>query len=134
LLKHPAAQANIFKPLGMTSTTWEPSDLIGFLTAIVRLSTCSPETAAIATDPKDPDGYRRRAQAHIMAGDSQKAAEDFKAILKMKPDDVDAQSRLKALETRANASPTPPSSTPATSPGTSPAKAPSMAPPAASPR
>jgi hypothetical protein len=65
-----------------------------------------------------------------MAGDSQKAAEDFKAILKMKPDDVDAQSRLKALETRANASPTPPSSTPATSP----AKAPSMAPPAASPR
>jgi tetratricopeptide (TPR) repeat protein len=86
-------------------------------------------TKAIATDPKDPDGYRRRAQAHIMAGDSVKAAEDFKAILKIKPDDVDAQSRLKALETRANASPSP--ATPA--PATSPAKAPSMAPPAASP-
>jgi hypothetical protein len=61
-----------------------------------------------------------------LAGDNAKATEDFKAILKMKPDDVDAQSRLKALETRANS----PATTP---PGTSPATAPSMAPPAASP-
>jgi tetratricopeptide (TPR) repeat protein len=86
-------------------------------------------TKAIAIDPKDPDGYRHRAQAYILAGDSAKAAEDFKAILKMKPDDVDAQSRLKALETRANASPT----AMPTAPPTSPAKAPSMVPPAASP-
>jgi tetratricopeptide (TPR) repeat protein len=89
-------------------------------------------TKAIATDPKDPDGYRHRAQAYILAGDSPKAAEDFKAILKVKPDDVDAQSRLKALETRANASPSPAANAP-TVPATSPAKGPSTAPPAASP-
>jgi tetratricopeptide (TPR) repeat protein len=83
-------------------------------------------TKAIETDKKDPDGYRRRAQAYILAGDNAKAADDFKAILKIKPDDMDAQSRLKALETRANSPATP-------APGTSPAKAPSMAPPAASP-
>jgi hypothetical protein len=64
-----------------------------------------------------------------MAGDSVKAAEDFKAILKIKPDDVDAQSRLKALETRANASPAPVPPAPATPP----AKAPPVALPAASP-
>jgi predicted TPR repeat methyltransferase len=91
-------------------------------------------TKAIATDPKDPDGYRRRAQAHIMAGDSAKAAEDLKAILKIKPDDMDAQSRLKALETRTNASPTPAASVSAT-PKSSPAVPPPAAKsPAASPR
>jgi predicted TPR repeat methyltransferase len=66
-----------------------------------------------------------------MAGDSQKAADDFKAILKIKPDDMDAQSRLKALETRSN-TPAAPGSTPATA--SSPATAPSMAPPGPSPR
>ena len=86
----------------------------------------SDYTKSIETDPKDPDGYRHRAQAYIMSGDNVKAAEDFKTILKMKPDDVDAQSRLKALETRANSPTTP-------APVTSPATAPSMAPPASSP-
>ena len=84
-------------------------------------------TKAIALDPKDPEGYRRRALAHTMAGDSKAAGDDFRALLKIKPADTDAQSRLKALETRANASPTP------VAPGPPPAVAPSMAPPAASP-
>jgi hypothetical protein len=65
-----------------------------------------------------------------MAGDSVKAAEDFKAILKIKPDDMDAQSRLKALETRANA----PASPGPAAPGASPGATSSAASPATSPR
>jgi predicted TPR repeat methyltransferase len=93
-------------------------------------------TRAIALDPKDPDGYRRRALAHTMAGDSQNAAADFRALLKIKPDDADAQSRLKALETRGNSSPAPGGLTPAPAgpaPVATPGVSPALAPPGASP-
>jgi tetratricopeptide (TPR) repeat protein len=94
-------------------------------------------TKLIALDPKDPEGYRHRAVAHTLAGDSKSAEADLRAILKIKPDDADAQSRLKALETRAANTPPATGGTPITNapaPGTSPAKSPPMAPPRASPR
>ena len=72
-----------------------------------------------------------------MAGDNKGAEADLRAILKIKPDDVDAQARLKALETRAT-NPAPPSAatplTTAPAPVTKPGTSPAMAPPGATPR
>ena len=73
-------------------------------------------TKAISLDPKDPDGYRRRANTHLLAGDIKSAIADYKALLKIKPDDAEAQTQLKALEARANSSPAPSGATPAASP------------------
>jgi hypothetical protein len=72
-----------------------------------------------------------------MAGDSKSAEADLRAILKIKPDDTDAQSRLKALETRATNPAPPPAATPVTNapaPVTKPGTSPAVAPPAATPR
>ena len=49
----------------------------------------------------------------MAAGDNKNAAADLRALLKIKPDDADAQMRLKALETAPKPSPVPTGATPA---------------------
>ena len=54
----------------------------------------------IQAAPKDIEAYRRRAYAYTLAGQDDKAAADLKAILELKPNDADAQKRLKALQAK----------------------------------
>jgi len=59
----------------------------------------------ISLDPANVDAYRNRGFAYSVTGENQKAATDFRAVLKMKPGYTDAQNRLKALESAPTPSP-----------------------------
>jgi hypothetical protein len=48
----------------------------------------------------------------MLAGDNKSAIADFKALLKIKPDDAEAQTLMKALEARANSAPPPTGASP----------------------
>jgi len=53
--------------------------------------------------PKDVEAHRRRGYAYASKGDKEKAKADFQTVLKLKPSDDDATTRLKALEGKAAA-------------------------------
>ena len=54
----------------------------------------------IEAAPKDVEAYRRRAYAYRLAGQDERALDDLKKILQLKPGDKDALARLKYLKTR----------------------------------